>query len=380
MKDKAIMFRFGGIGDTVSLTAVAKVLKELRGFDRVEYCVPEKQVDIFKGNPYIDKIHATRRYPNIRGYDVIKTKHGWITTETVKKNLHKKDWLILEYKFLVEENSMWRAIPPNKHHGVWVKSMNSNFVNWVDLALAWANIDPTKVPDDYKRPVYHMTEEEIQWAKQRVPENTIAVNLESSSLARTFYFKQDIIFKLLAKGKNVLAWDSGKGGWTLYMHGNAMHSFTPVTSIRQSIALVYAAGKFISADSGLSHLAEAVGVPSVVLYTTVPAWTRSKYYKYVQGVQTSVECSPCFIIGKYCPIIEHNVNVKLEGLTPKEKKLLKDLSEKPIDKVAHERRTTIDGIKLMHNSIVQKMESLKNREPECMKAFDLDRIVSMILD
>ena len=380
MAKKAIMFRYGGIGDTISLTAIAYILKK-RGFERIEYCVPEKQVELFKGLDFIDKIIPTRRLPNLRGYDVIPAKglRGWVTTETVKRELHNKNWLILEYKFLVEDNSMWRGYPPNEHFGPWARSMNSNYVNWVDLALAWANIDPQKIPGAWKRPKYKIFKEEIEQFSKKIPKNTIAVNLESSSLARTFYFKKDIVDQVLKHGYNAAVWDSGEGGWRIYFSNKEMTSFIPSKSVRESAAVIYGCDGFISADSGLSHIAEALGVKTTVLYTTVPSWTRSMYYQNTIPVDTTVECSPCFIIGKYCPKIEYEVNVKFKGLTKKEKEFLKEFSSIPLHEMAHKHRVTVDGLKMTHQAILQKMEALKNVEPDCMKSFDAEHVVARLI-
>jgi len=372
-RNKAIMFRFGGIGDSLMLTAVARILNA-RGFD-VTFCVPEKQVELYNNLIFIKEVKAIRRLPNLNnGVDCVKGKYGWVSTDIIKRELHAKDYLILDYKFSIEANSQWRALPRNKHHSVWCDSMNSNYMNWVDLSLAWANIDWTAVDSSAKRPVYKIEAAEIEWALQQLPsDNFVAVNLTASSLARTFYSQVQLVKQLIELDYPVLVFDN-KSGWT-YLEKN-YRKHIPVNSVRQSAALIYNAQIGIFADSGISHIAEAIGLKNITLYTTVPAWTRCKYYLYTYPMQTNVECSPCFIIGKYCPLTEYEVDVLNKGLTKHEKQILKLTSNgRPPHEVAAELGTNLAGIQYELNAIANKKEALKNKEPKCMHSFDINSII-----
>ncbi|MEI6516581.1 MAG: glycosyltransferase family 9 protein, partial [bacterium] len=73
-------------------------------------------------------------------------------------------------------------------------------------------------------------------------------------------------------------------------------------TIRETASLIAQAGLFIGGDSGLAHLAVALGTPTVVLFGP------SDHRKWgVEGprnaiVRRDLACSPCFIFGyhKFC--------------------------------------------------------------------------------
>ena len=371
MERKAILFRFGGIGDCLALTAVAKILKG-RGY-YVEYCIPEVQHSLYDGLDYIiDKVRPTRRLPTLRGRDNIQEKYGWIDTDVLKRQLHEKDYLILEYRNYIENNAMWGQYPRNREHLIWNRTVNSNYQNWVDLALAWANIDPTTISDDDKRPHYKLKPEEIRWAKKTVPEDGfIAINLESSSLARVIYSQYELADMLVKNGQNVLVWRDNR--W-LYKNKDFTKEIK-VNSVRESVALISLSKLFLSSDSGFSHLCEAIGKKQIVLYTTVPGWTRAKYYKNTKILDSKVLCSPCFIIGRFCPIIEWDVEKKGKGLSGRQKKLLKLQQDKvPAEEAAKRMNLELHGLNLALESTMKSKEALKSAEPACIKVFTAKRL------
>lgn len=66
------------------------------------------------------------------------------------------------------------------------------------------------------------------------------------------------------------------------------------TSLPQQAALCAAAAVVVSNDSGMAHLAGAVGAPTVVIFgSTSSAWT-APLGPHVRVVQRATVCSPCF--------------------------------------------------------------------------------------
>lgn len=71
-------------------------------------------------------------------------------------------------------------------------------------------------------------------------------------------------------------------------------SFAGRTSLTQQAALCAAAAIVVSNDSGMAHLAGAVGAPTVVIFgSTSSAWTAPLGPR-VHVVQRATVCSPCF--------------------------------------------------------------------------------------
>ena len=372
-RKKVLMTRFGGIGDSVMLTGIAAYLAD-NGF-YVRFCVPEKQVELFTNLTIFDKVEAIKRLPNLQnGRECLKVPHGYAMLDKIKEDLHKKNWLIADFKHMIENNSMWGGYPYNQFHGYWTRTMNSNYQNWYDIAFSWINVDPTKVPAEYKRPFYAVEKEEADFADSVLPDDFIAVNLSASSLARAIYHQHTFVDELLKAGHNILHWNENH--WEYRSHDGNYSKDIKVKSVRESAALVSRSKLFVSTDSGLSHIAEALGVKQLTIYTTVPAWTRMKYYRHSTALESGVHCSPCFVIGRFCPIIEHDVEANKKGLTERERQVL-EMSDKkiPPEQAAMILNTSPEGLNLLFDTALKKKEHLKNAEPECIKSITPERLM-----
>jgi len=71
------------------------------------------------------------------------------------------------------------------------------------------------------------------------------------------------------------------------------------TSLREAIVLISRCGLFISNDSGLMHVAGALGVPTVAIFGSTNPVTTSPSGKRTIVVRGEAPCSPC--LKKICP-------------------------------------------------------------------------------
>ena len=133
--------------------------------------------------------------------------------------------------------------------------------------------------------------------------------------------------ELSARGLEVLACD-GAGeaeACAALVQAAGGRSLAGKTSLPQQAALCAAAAVVVSNDSGMAHLAGAVGAPTVVVFgSTSSAWTAPLGPR-VQVVQHATVCSPCFrrtcAIGYEClenvrmeDVRAADINAKLEAL------------------------------------------------------------------
>lgn len=65
-------------------------------------------------------------------------------------------------------------------------------------------------------------------------------------------------------------------------------------TVRELCAVLAAVQVTVSPDTGTFHLAEALGVPVIGYFTTVPPETRSHGYQFARTFYKRLPCSPCF--------------------------------------------------------------------------------------
>lgn len=375
---KVLVVRYGGIGDSVILTPV---LKQLSKKFKVHFAVPEKQTTLFRNLNFIEKIIPLYRIQG-SGEDFFRIKNGLGTIARIKPDYD----LVLDYRFSIEGNSMYRQLAEYDKplYGDWLSHQNSNYQNWIDISLGWANIDPQTVTDDEKRPIYKPEQKEIEWAKATIGDNkgrVIGIQLYASSLCRSFYHPQELpkkILELKDTGINSVFIFDGESWHKMIKLGNKKIVLPKwIDPYRASAALISQFDRFVTADTGMSHIAEAVGTDSIVIYTTVPAWTRQKYYKHNTPIQANVKCSPCFTLGYSCPLNKARAIKQLS----KREQFVKKYSDEGISlqEAAQKLNTTTDGLQQEFNSINQKIEALSKIEPDCVKDITADKILGFIL-
>jgi ADP-heptose:LPS heptosyltransferase len=189
----------------------------------------------------------------------------------------------------------------------------SDFRNAYDYHLEWVGLDPERIPVSEKLPLYTVRPEERKAAEKVLsrssgrPKMRIGVQMHASSLPRTWDKMDKLIRALCRKYPEAMIYSFGDphaailepAQWEReanYMplcgqsHGNG----------RLWAAMIGAMDLLVGVDSGALHLAGALGVPIVGIFSTVPAWTRIKYYQDAVGIDSRYKCAPCFRIGMTC--------------------------------------------------------------------------------
>ncbi len=372
---KVLFVRFGGVGDSISLTPVAYNLKKKHPDYQIHFGVRgTDQVSLFSNLDLFHRVFEIQRFPHpFTGGNCVKVKGGWEALENYKKNYD----VVYDFVNLVENNTMHPEMTAT--HGEWAASMNSNYFNWIDIALSWVNIDHTKVKPEDKRLHYKLEEKEVQWAQEILSSlnfsTLIGVNTVASSRARSYFDVESVVKEVLDSFEKpiVLAWDNNR--WISVSKGGSKELIANPT-IRQSAALLSLMDAYISTDSGFSHIAEAVGTKTVIIYTTVPAWTRSGYYQNCFPIEVELPCSPCFTLLENCPV---NRKRAMENLSEREKSIL-TLSNQNISPIEASKHlaTTQDKLMLEYQSLQAKMHGLSSIIPDCMASITPDLVVEKL--
>lgn len=385
-KERWLLCRYGGMGDALFLTAVAH---QLAKHYIVDVATRDTTVPLLQHNPDIDTIYPVERFgpppmqvnkKNGHPVDLVLVDGGWITVEALYER-YKTDhafrkYNATNYRFVIESNTL---------HPDLGMSQNSDFINTYDTHLSWAGIDPEKIAPMEKRPFYYTTEKERKWAKSifanfRKP--VVMVQTFASSPARTYFRLSELVTKLTPEVGTLMVWYGD--GWRV---GNSpVKPPEDIPLIRASAALIELADLLISADTCVSHLAEALDTQHVTYYSTVPAFTRSMYYINEITVDAEVRYQnrvcKCAAIARDCArrqreawlALNEKERALLTWLKPEHKQRL-GLTWLP-DPVAgpppHERfGTSPQGFETAVQAAATKYDGDRQQEAYCIQSLDL---------
>jgi hypothetical protein len=382
-----LLIRYGGLGDSLFLTAVAHQLRKTGLF--VDIAIPAHHVPMMQNNTDIERVYPLHRIgPWSRSQagpvNLVKTETG---------ALMPIECIIPQYETgsvprQVRYTDYFRIIEGNGCHPS-AETGNSDYVNTYDLHLSWAGIDPEMVPDSEKRPFYSPTSDELDWAEnvlKGVNHPIILWQPHASAPARSYYRAVENAQAVEKKiGGFHLLWDKGLNKW---MHHTGAIDYGDMNPLRATAALIAKADLLVSADTFVSHLAEAVGTKHLTWYSTVSAWTRSKYYKHEitfdlhpAGADKLMPCKCHVITDARCPIVEKEA---LAAISDKDKAFLNTLPPQvrqqlklppepfPIPEGVEARRDLHpDTIGAFAQSIAQTYNIARHAEPACIKGFHL---------
>lgn len=364
---KYLISRFSGMGDLAPMTAVGRVLKQNgHTVDMVVRNGGEDQnhPELLVDNPSFDRVFGCREVGPHK-VRAIQTQHGWMQAEAIYKDYD----VVVDYRNSIEANSTSPFNQKGPQH-TWQQSRNSNWRNWYDLSLEWANIDPTSVLDEEKRPNFNLIgkEPELFQPMRDSFDQVFVIQPYASSLARTWYQAKVLPKLLTEKYPNciVMTWDANKKVWVgVNKKGsNAVpHLGSP---LRFSMALISKADLFIGVDTGYSHVAEGLGVKSLVMYGTVPWWTRAKYYKYQTPIDMGIN-NPSFYSFSLSLGDPNRVLEGMAAFSVREQQLWDAIKQ---DKhpvlVAEEMNTTVEGIQVEYNALRARVHSFEHQQSQAL--------------
>lgn len=152
-------------------------------------------------------------------------------------------------------------------------------------------------------PRYEVPATAREWARGRyVKEGVkrrIGVQLRASAACRSWEFESRVkptVELLLKKGWQVLLFDTPgqrafEGGHPLLV---PVFADKEVTTWHQTAALLETCDGFVGPDSGVTHLAGALGVPGVALFGPFSSRLRVDCYPSLKGLDGQAPCAPCF--------------------------------------------------------------------------------------
>ena len=382
-----LLIRYGGLGDSLFLTCVARQLKK-NGITP-DIAIPEAHCAILKNNTDIGLVFPLVRVgPWNRSQtgpvNLYRDKEGTLRPTECLLELYKGEDLhngvnVTDYFRVIEGNGCHPSAPTG----------NSDFTNTYDLHLGWAGIDPELVPDAEKRSYYSPTETELEWARnmlKNVARPVVLWQPHASAPARSYYRAVEDATRVEKEhGGFHLMWDKNNSKW---MHHTGAIDFGKLNPLRATAALIAESDLLVSADTFVSHLAEAVGIKHITWYTTVSAWTRSKYYRneitydlHPAGHSQKIPCKCHVITDARCPRVEMKAvnaisdsdKAFLNTLPPQTREAMRLPTNGFVVPAGTKGRTDLhpDTVPGYVQGIAQMYNVARHAEPLCMKDFNL---------
>lgn len=320
---RVLVIRLRSIGDTVLTTPSLIALKRFLPHARVDILLEDWVAPVLQGFPFVDEIITLKRgsaaprariASQTRGnkYDVVYNLHGGTTATLLTRATgakHRVGYSSYQYARLhnhlaPSSSSLWRR---DKTHSVEQQL----------ALLGWTGVPVTDRPP-------------TQLAITEQATESIAARLRAESLDDTTPFavihptaafdtKQWATEKFARVAENLSARGLAVVVITAQAEANVAEklrqdSKAPVTtltnlSLPEVTALASQARLFVGNDSGIAHIAAAVGAPCVVIFgsSNIAHW-RPWAKSAAEVVFEEMECQPCH--GYYCEKFEQPECIK----------------------------------------------------------------------
>ena len=284
---RILVMRPGGIGDIVLLTPILRELNLRWPKSKIDVCAIAEFSQPLIGLPYVNEIID---YPITRS--ALETYDCWM--------------------FL--ENAVERGEDSKTLHSV------DCYAKVIGLT-----------GDFDKRQEYRITLREAIWAQEAYPRTPgvrrLAIQTSASGVCRTY--PVDLLQKMVGELM------TGKEKWEVFLMDkpgsirlkdapeNSIRVLTDGLTFRQRCAAMATCDCLLAPDSSMTHVAGALGLPCVALYSVFPWQLRTAYAPTTKALTGNGTCAPCHFHargGKHfpdnCPSKDRGICEVLASITP----------------------------------------------------------------
>ncbi|MBC7329576.1 glycosyltransferase family 9 protein [bacterium] len=306
------------IGDVIFTLPAIKTLKEGYQTTPIDVVLGANGAEVLKKNPWIDSIFVRpKRVEEKRELlKQIKTRNYDMCLSFSSKSVElallsflsgcKRRFgffnpaTFLFYNFTIKEN-------PEDHC----------VLDYVKLAIAAGGRKSTLIPEIF------LSEEETNRARELADALTKEANepifgilLGGSTTFKRWHLPtlNELLNMLKAKGNVFLFGGTEFEELGRTLEQEKIHNLAGHLSLRESIALLKFCSVFVGQDSGLTHIAACLGVPTLGIYTATDPKRTSPLGAKVRVLYKPISCSPCWS-KKKCrkPICLKTLNAKEIG-------------------------------------------------------------------
>jgi ADP-heptose:LPS heptosyltransferase len=260
----ALIIRFMGLGDILLTTPLVRYLCQQHGWV-IDYITSKNGKPLLESNLNIRQVYGMNETD--------------LTKEMYTAARHKYD-AVLDLRFWVEKSEMGLGSKANRAAG---------FFSAVDIT-------PESVPPSAWGLDYYVTREEREWARDFIGRGhklTCSFVWNSTSQNKDWTLKQktEVIQELMSSGFKVFI----IGGEPVPYQLKGVRNVAAKLSLRETAAIIAETGVTISPDTGLFHVSQALGRPTLAYIGSFPVEMRASTRKNL-SVINKVKCceiAPC---------------------------------------------------------------------------------------
>lgn len=305
---KILVIRFSSIGDIVLTTPVVRCLHQQLAHVQIHYLTKAAFAPLLAHNPYIEQVHTLQ--PSVwasigalrnEGFDAIIDLHHNLRTAWIKAGL----WSVPAYSYPKLNLQKWLATQwkrteslPAQHI---VDRYLSTTVSW-NIQNDHAGLDYFIPPQDQIDPYQYFSQ-----LPPHTPYIALVVGAAHATkrlpAAQLLSLCQQIRQPIVLLGGND---DTAVGKYIAEQAGKHVINACGLLNLNRSAAVLQHAAKVITHDTGLMHIAAALGKPIASVWgNTIPQFGMYPYRAAAGSAMFEVGdlgCRPCSKIGyKSCP-------------------------------------------------------------------------------
>jgi ADP-heptose:LPS heptosyltransferase len=256
-QESIVVMRDVGLGDVLMLWPSVRGLKQKFPGLRITYAVDSRYVDLFRGWAE-DYVEAVVPIVSLQGHFKAIDLRGYSERADDRKTEHRLDVFAkyLQVHPLADRSIRVRLQPPE--------------IEQAETVLRTGGWDG-------RQPLAMVAWRGSTWHRSLPPE-----------------ILQQVLVALRDERFAVVVVDEEPQGMAV----DGVMNLTGKTSVRQLAAILSHASVVVSPDTGVYHLAQAVGRPTVVIFSTVEPDKRVRYYERCEVIwHKEVPCAPCWDTG-----------------------------------------------------------------------------------
>ncbi len=337
---KKLVLRLSSLGDVILATSILEVHSFLKE-SHVDWVVAQEFSEVLCGHPKIHRVIQFNRSQGLRAW-VRFCYQLWLENYLEIFDLHlslrtRLMKLLFAYWSWVEQTPKpkWKTIS-KQYRKLFFYYLLKRFcplrwrpLSWVSRFTLLAGGSGTEHPN-LKHLVRPFSEvQSLFFSKGEICDlsRTKFLCLMPSSRWKGKMWPVDFYFKLVQSLSQkfalipiILGQKSDLASVSLLNHfevaGLSCCSALGVMSLAQTATVLHYSIGYLGSDTGLAHLAEAVGVPARIIFgPTTPDMGFGPWMKESRSIELSLWCRPCGKDGRYCFRIKQKY-LCLKGLLP----------------------------------------------------------------